>query len=250
MAGFEGRTALVTGAGDGMGRSHALLLAERGSNVIVQDVNPDGARETADAIAKLGRRSHVIACDISDVAAFRAGLAEAEKAVAPVDILVNNAGVSGRSMRFEDVTEDIFDRMIAVHVKGTFFASQAVMPGMRDRGWGRVVNISSTYGIAGARNASHYAGAKAALLGFTKTWARELAPYNVTVNAVAPGFIKTNMTMSNRTEADLPERIKPILKGRAGVPMDISYAVVWLASEEADFVTGQVISPNGGEYIT
>ena len=250
MAGFDGKRALVTGAADGMGRSHALLLAERGADLIVQDINPEGAKETADKIAALGRKVHVIACDISKVEDFRSGLAEAEQALGPVDILVNNAGVSGRSMPFEDVTEDIFDRMIAVHIKGTFFASQAIMPGMRKRGWGRVINISSTYGIAGARNASHYAGAKAALLGFTKTWARELAPHNVTVNAVAPGFIKTNMTMSNRTEADLPERIKPILKGRAGVPADISYAVAWLASQEADFVTGQVISPNGGEYIT
>lgn len=249
MGGFAGRCALVTGAGDGMGRSHALLLAERGANIIVQDINPTGATTTADMVSALGRKAHVIACDISNVAAFRTGLAAAERDVAPVDILVNNAGVSGRSIPFDKVTEDIFDQMIAVNLKGSFFAAQAIMPGMRERRWGRVINTSSTYGVSGGRNASHYAGAKAALLGFTKTWAREMAPYGVTVNAVAPGFIKTNMTMSNRTEADLPDRIKPILRGRAGVPLDISYAVAWLASEEADFVTGQIISPNGGEYI-
>ncbi len=250
MAGFEGRTALVTGAGDGMGRSHALLLAERGANVIVQDINADGAAATAEKIVALGRKAQTIVCDISKPDEFRAGHDQAVRDLAPVDILVNNAGVSGRALLFEDVTEEIFDRMFSVHVKGSFFAAQTIMPGMRERGWGRVINISSTYGIAGAKNASHYSGAKAALLGFTKTWARELAPHGVTVNAVAPGFIKTNMTMSRRTDADLPPRIAPILIGRAGEPLDITYAVVWFASDEASFVTGQVLSPNGGEYIT
>ena len=194
MPGFEGKCALVTGAGDGMGRSHAMLLAERGADVVVQDIDPDGAGETADGIRQLGRKSHVIACDISDITAFRSGLSEAEKIVAPIDILVNNAGVSGRSLRFDEVTEEIFDRMIAVHVKGTFFASQAVMPGMRERGWGRVVNVSSGLGSfdEGVKGPAAYAISKAALNAVTLSFAPVLGP-TVKINAVCPGWVRTRM---------------------------------------------------------
>jgi len=247
--GVQGRRALVTGAGGDMGRCHALAFAKGGADVIVHDVRAENASETADGVRAAGARAHVIVHDIRDTKGFAAAIDEAEAALGPIDILVNNAGVSGRGLRFDAIDEETFDILFAVHVKGSFFTAQQLMPRMRERGWGRVINISSTYGIAGAGSASHYAGAKAALLGFTKTWARELAPHGVTVNAVAPGFILTEMTRGSRPPEKLPERIKPILTGRCGEPEDITRAVMFLADEEADFVTGQVISPNGGEYI-
>ena len=247
--GVQGRRALVTGAGGDMGRCHALKFADGGADVVVHDVSAERANETADGVRAAGARAHVIVRDIRDTKGFATDIDEAEAALGPIDILVNNAGVSGRGLKFDAIDEETFDILFAVHVKGSFFTAQQLMPRMRERGWGRVINISSTYGIAGANSASHYAGAKAALLGFTKTWARELAPHGVTVNAVAPGFILTQMTRGSRPPEKLPERIVPILTGRAGEPDDITRAVLFLADEDADFVTGQVISPNGGEYI-
>lgn len=252
MTGLIGRTALVTGAANpaGMGRSHVLLLAERGANVIAADIDGAGAQATAAAAAKLGVTAHALVADIRDLPVFKRALDVATAAVGPVDILINNAGVGGQRLAFDTIDEAAFDRMFEVNVRGSFFLSQAVAASMKQRHWGRIINISSQFGIAGAANASHYAGAKAALIGFTKTWARELAPYGITVNAVAPGYIDTPMTA--RTVADparLAARLTTIPAGRKGEPIDVSYAVAWLASDEASFVTGQVISPNGGETI-
>ncbi len=252
MSDFKGRTALVTGAANpgGMGRSHVLLLAERGANVIAADIDRVGAEATAAAAARFGVKAHALVADIRDLPAFKRALVAATAAVGPVDILVNNAGVGGERLAFDAIDEAAFDRMFEVNVRGGFFLSQAVAASMKQRRWGRIINISSQFGIAGASNASHYAGAKAALIGFTKTWARELAPYDITVNAVAPGYIDTPMTA--RTVADparLMARLATVPAARKGEPIDISYAVAWLASDEASFVTGQVISPNGGETI-
>ena len=252
MRPLDGRTALITGAAKagGMGRAHALLLAERGANVIAADIDGEGAAATADAAARLGVKARSVAADIRDFSAFRRALDTASADVGPVGILVNNAGVGGERLAFEDVDMAAFDRMFEVNVRGAFFLTQALVPAMKAAGWGRVINISSQFGVAGSSNASHYAGAKAALLGLTKTWARELGPFGITVNAVAPGYIDTPMTA--RTAADparLEARLKSIPVGRKGEAIDISRAVAWLASEEAGFVTGQVLSPNGGETI-
>ena len=245
---LEGRIALVTGAGGGMGRSHAVLLAERGADVIVHDVI-DGIAETAAEIRAQGRRAHELRVDIRDVAALQSGVAGAEEAFGPIDILVNNAGVGGRRLTLDEISVEDFDRMFEVHVRGTFFATQAAVPGMAARGYGRIVNISSIYAMGGSPRASHYSAAKAAISGFTKCWARELAPHRITVNAVAPGFVVTGMTRGSNTDAQIAEREKGMPLGRFTRPEDISYAVAWLASDEAEMVTGQVVSPNAGEVI-
>jgi 3-oxoacyl-[acyl-carrier protein] reductase len=249
MAQFSDRCALITGAGAGMGRSHATLFAERGARVIAHDVDQDAADQTVAAIRAAGGTAVSAIADISDPAAFRAAVGAAENAAGPIDILVNNAGIGGTQRFLDDISEGEFDRLFAVNVKGCFFATQFVARGMRDRRFGRIVNISSTFGIAGSPSQSHYGGAKAALLSFTKTWARELAPFNITVNAVAPGFVVTNMTRGAWPPERIPIRVEPIPLKRAGEPIEISYAVAWLASDEAAYVTGQVLSPNGGEYI-
>lgn len=242
---FEGKRALVTGAGGGMGRGHALLLAERGADLVVHDVKADGIEETAEMIRKLGRKAETVAVDIRDVDKFT----RAVVAAGPVDILVNNAGVGGMRLPIEEIDFEIFNRMFEVHVRGTFFATQAVLPAMKERKAGRIVNISSIFAMGGSSTASHYAASKAAISGFTKSWAREFAPWRITVNAVAPGFIVTDMTRSSNSDDWIEEHRKRMPLGEFATPRDISYAVAWLAGPEAERITGQVVSPNAGEVI-
>ena len=247
---FVGRTILITGAGSGMGRSHAELFARRGGTVIVHDVNADGVAETVANIENAGGRAHAMVADIRDLPAFRAALKDATDAAGDVDVLVNNAGVSGKRKRIEEITEDEWDAFMAVHVRGTFFATQAVLATMKQKRYGRIVNISSQWGVAGSPSASQYAGAKAALIGYTKGWAKELASFGITVNAVAPGFILTPMTFGvSGAPEKLKQRVSVIPVGRHGEAIDISYAVCWLASDEASFVTGHVLTSSGGEVI-
>ena len=246
---LEGRIALVTGSGGGMGRSHAVLLAERGADVIVHDLKADGVAETVELVRAAGRRAHAINADIRDVPAFQAAIRDAAATFGPPDILVNNAGVGGGRRPIEEIDVETFDQMFDVHVRGTFFATQAVMPAMVERRYGRIVNISSIYAMGGSALASHYAAAKSAISGFTKCWARELAPHRITVNAVAPGFVVTGMTMGSNTEAQIRAREATMPLGRYTEPQDISYAVAWLASDESEVITGQVVSPNSGEVI-
>ena len=246
---LEGLTALITGSGGGMGRSHAVLMAQRGADIIVHDIKKDGAAETAEMVRKHGRKASAIVADSRDVPDFTAKIAAAEAEHGKVDVLVNNAGVSGRRLAIEDIDEEIFDEMFGVQVRGAFFATRAVVPGMKVRRSGRIINISSIYAMGGSSFASHYGAAKAALSGFTKNWARELAPFNICVNAVAPGFVLTDMTRGSNTAESIAARGKAMPLGRLTEPLDISYAVAWLASAETAMISGQVISPNSGEVI-
>lgn len=248
MASLAGKVALISGSGDGMGRAHALLMAERGADVAVHDIRGEMAEETARAVRALGKRAHVTVCDIADVSAVKHMVSEATRALGKIDILVNNAGFGQRAETHE-ISEQDFERMFAVHVKGSFFAAQAVIPAMKERRSGKIINISSIWGMTGAPVAPHYCAAKAALLGFTKAWAKELAPWNIHVNAVAPGGVKSGGPI----KLDNPEILKAkearVPLKRYCEPIEMSYAVAFLASPEADFITGQVISPNGGEVI-
>ena len=246
---LEGMTALITGSGGGMGRSHAALMSERGADIIVHDIKEDGAFETAEMVQKNGRKASVLIADVRDVPDFTVKIRGAEAEHGKIDILVNNAGISGNKLPIEDIDEEVFDQMFGIQVRGAFFATKAVLPGMKQRKSGRIVMISSIYAMGGSSFASHYAAAKAALSGFTKAWARELAPYRIQVNAVAPGFVLTGMTQGSNTPEMIKARSESMPLGRLTEPEDISYAVAWLASPEAEMVTGQVISPNSGEVI-
>jgi 3-oxoacyl-[acyl-carrier protein] reductase len=231
---LEGKIALITGSGDGMGRAHAILMAERGADIVVSDIRAE--------------RAHVVVADMADVAQVKNMAEEGAARLGPIDILVNNAGY-GQRLETMDITEEDFDRMFAVHVRGSFFAAQAVIPAMKERRRGKIINISSMWGMTGAPVASHYCAAKAALLGFTKAWAKELAPWNIHVNAVAPGGVRSGGPMKLDNSEILKAKEAKVPLKRYCEPVEIAYAVAYLASPESDFVTGQVISPNGGEVI-
>jgi 3-oxoacyl-[acyl-carrier protein] reductase len=242
---LKGKRALVTGSGGGLGRSHAILLAERGAELIVHDIKPDGANETAELIRKNGRSATVLISNIRNVDEFTASIGKLGK----IDILVNNAGVGGRGRKIEDIDIEIFDEMFEVHVRGTFFATQAVLPQMKERKSGKIINISYIFAMGGHDSISHYAAAKSAISGFTKSWAKELAPWRINVNAVAPGFVETDMTRASMSQKDISKLEEKMPLGRFCKPIDISYAVAWLASIETDLLSGQVISPNSGAVI-
>lgn len=243
---LQGKVALVTGAGDGMGRNHAMMLASRGATVVALDLDREAVAKTAKAI---GGECLAVAADVTDIPALQVAIAEAAMKVGPVDILVNNAGIGGQGLAIEDIDETTFDAMVAVNMKGSFFATQAVVPAMKERRYGKVINISSNFAMGGAPFASHYAACKSALSGFVKSWARELAPWNIAVNAVAPGIIETEMTLNSIGKERIDGMATEIPMGRIGTLDDISWAVAWLASKETDFLTGQVLSPNGGATI-
>lgn len=248
MGVLDNKIALITGSGDGMGRAHALLMAERGADIVVSDIREDAAQETAELVLAKGRRAHVGVVDMADVAAVGSMVGEAAATLGPIDILVNNAGF-GQRAQTEEITEEDFGRMFDVHVRGSFFCTQAVLPAMKERRYGKIVNISSIWGMAGAPVAPHYCAAKAALLGFTKAWAKELAPWNIHVNAVAPGGVRSGGPVKLDNTDVLRAKEEKVPLKRYCEPVEMSYAVAYLASPEADFVTGQVLSPNGGETI-
>lgn len=246
---LEGRVAMVTGAGGGIGQAVSSLLAERGADVVVASLHPEKVEKTARIVREKGRKAYPLACDITETARFVAAVREAAAELGSIGILVNNAGISGNRLLIEEIDEAAFDRLFAINAKGAFFAAQAVVPGMRAQRYGKIINISSIYAMGGAPFMCHYAASKAALSGLAHSWARELAPHNIMVNAVAPGFVLTNATLAATTE-EARERVKsntPL--GRFGEAEEMARAVGWLASAEADFVTGQVLSPNGGLAI-
>lgn len=250
MGQYDGKVAMITGSGSGIGRSTAIIMAERGADLIIHDINEKGANETAEKIAALGRKAKVWVADVSNVAAMKKVVAEAEKHYGKIDVLVNNAGVASDRCPIEEVTEAMFERSIGIHVRGTMFTTQAVIPGMKQRRYGKIVNISSIQGTVGHTQGSTYNGAKGALLAMAKGWAKEFAPWNIAVNVVAPGHCMTPMPMAKDSPEVLAEEAKTVPFKRYGQPEEMGYAIAYLCSSEADFVTGQVISPNGGYIIT
>ncbi|MGH6953766.1 MAG: SDR family NAD(P)-dependent oxidoreductase [Alphaproteobacteria bacterium] len=246
---LDGRVAVVTGAGAGLGRAYALALARHGAHVAVQDIDAAGAEETRALIQTRGGEARAFACDVADVAALARCLHGVESTAGRIDVLVNNAGATEGPPTIEGVGEADFDRMFAVNVKGTFFATRAVVPGMKRRRAGKIINVSSINAMIGDAIDSHYTGAKAAILGLTKAWAKELAPWGICVNAVAPGHVITRATLGRGWARIREVSETRIPMGRYAEPREIAPAVVFLASPQSDFITGQVLSPNGGEAI-
>jgi 3-oxoacyl-[acyl-carrier protein] reductase len=241
------RIALVTGAAQGIGRTIALLLAQEGANLVIADINGAQAQNTAREIEALGRKALAVHVDVSRFAEAEKMAAAALEAFGRIDILVNNAGIT-RDGLFIKMGEEEWDAVIAVNLKSVFNCSKAVVRQMIKQREGRIISISSVVGQIGNIGQANYAASKAGIIGLTKTLAREVVSRGITVNAVAPGFIETEMTGS------LPEKVKDgflqaIPMGRMGTPRDVAQAVVFLASDASNYITGQVINVNGGLYM-
>ena len=248
-ASLDGKVVYITGAGAGMGREDALLVGSRGARVAVQDIDGKTAEETAAKIVGAGGQAFAIVGDIAKPEDCKRMAGEAEAKWGRVDVLVNNAGIHEKR-DLEAMEEAHFDRMFDVHVKGSFFTTQALVPGMKARKAGKIINIASTAGMTATVGDAHYCAAKSALLGFTKAWAKELAPWNINVNAICPGPIATELAVRNRGWDGIRERAeKEIPLRRYGDPIDVAYAVAFLASSESDFITGQSVPIAGGLAI-
>jgi 3-oxoacyl-[acyl-carrier protein] reductase len=238
---LAGRTALVTGSTRGIGRAIAQTLAGAGARVAV--VGRDSTR-AADVAATLGGGAEGFSCDVADPASVVALVEGVERAFGQIDILVNNAGLTRDNILFR-IKDDDWDAVLDANLRGAFVAIRAASRGMMKRRWGRIVNIASVVGITGNKGQSNYAASKAGLIGLTKSVAKELGSRNILVNAIAPGYIETDMTAAMTPEA------RAALSGlipleRLGKPEDVAAAVAFLASEYASYVTGQVLVVVGG----
>ena len=243
---LKGRTALVTGAAQGIGKSIAEALAKEGADIIVSDINIDAANVTAGEITKLGVKAAAIKTNVADSQSVATSVDEAVKTFGKIDILINNAGITKDNLLIRMKDED-WDAVLSVNLRSMFLCIKAIAPLMMKNRWGRIVNIASIVGEMGNFGQANYSAAKAGAIGLTKTVARELASRGITCNAIAPGFIDTAMTqkLSDDVKKRLSEQI-PLT--RLGTPEDIAKAVVFLCAD-AEYITGQVINVNGGMYM-
>jgi 3-oxoacyl-[acyl-carrier protein] reductase len=238
---LSGRTALVTGSTRGIGRAIAQTLAGAGARVAV--VGRDVGR-AAEVAATLEGNAAGFACDVGDIASVTALVESVEKAFGQIDILVNNAGLTRDNILFR-LKDDDWDAVLDANLRGAFVAIRAASRGMMKRRWGRIINIASVVGIIGNKGQANYAASKAGLIGLTKSVAKELASRNILINAVAPGFIDTDMTTAMTPEARAALAAQIPLE-RLGSPADVASTVVFLASEHASYITGQVLVVDGG----
>lgn len=241
------RTAFVTGASRGIGKACAVALAAAGARVVVAARTLDRCEEVAAEIRALGHQAMAVAIDLSSKESIVQAIGQAAKDFGPIHILVNNAGITKDGLALRMKIED-WTSVIDTNLSGSFYASQAVMQGMMKERWGRIINIASVVGQMGNAGQANYVAAKAGLIGLTKSLARELASRNITVNAVAPGFISTDMTAV--LSEDLKQKmLVNIPLARFGASEDIAEAVKFLASDAAGYITGHVLDVNGGMYM-
>lgn len=242
---LKGKVALVTGASRGIGRAIALRLAQAGADIaLIYASNGQAAQEAAGQVEALGVRALALRADVSDFAQAQAAYAQVKEALGAPDILVNNAGITrdGLAMRMSQAD---FDRVVQVNLNGAFYLTRAALPDFVRRRSGRIINITSVSGLDGNPGQVNYAASKAGLVGLTKALAREVASRGITVNAVAPGFVDTDMTAAMNPDT-LAQALKLVPMGRAAQPQEIAGAVAFLAGPDAGYITGQVLRVDGG----
>jgi 3-oxoacyl-[acyl-carrier protein] reductase len=249
---LKDKAVLITGSGSGLGREMGLLFAREGARVGINDIRPEAAQNVTTEIQRAGGTAHSFVADVSNSAAVRQMFASFLAAFGTIDVLVNNAGI-GRTRNQDDpetmivpeITDDDWHKMLATHLDATFYCTREALKVMLPKKSGRIINQGSIAGTAGLPFASHYCAAKGGIISFTKAVALEVARHNILVNAIAPGFIDTPMTAPMPAESRRWV-IQNTPLGRMGEPRDIAAAALYLASDESNFMVGQVISPNGG----
>ena len=241
---LEGRVALITGASQGIGHACAIHLARQGASVAVGARNQQKLEELVAAVTASGGRAAAFPMDVSDEEQIKSAIKGAIAHFGKVDILVNNAGITRDQLVMRLKRAD-WDAVLNTNLTSAYLCIQQAIPGMLKQRWGRIINIASVFGQMGQAGQANYAASKAGLIGLTMAIAREVASRNITSNAVAPGFIETNMTAVLSAEFK-QAAVKQIPLGRVGVPDDVAHAVAFLASEEASYITGHVLNVNGG----
>lgn len=247
MLNLNGQIALVTGGSQGIGRATALVLAECGADVAVMARSLAKCEAVAEEIRAKGRRTLAVRGDLGEAAEIKAAIEQVARELGPINILVNNAAITRDGLMLRMKRED-WDTVIQTNMTGVFLATQQVLPMMTKARKGRIINLTSVVAQSGNVGQVNYISAKAGLIGFTKAVAREYASRNITVNAVAPGFIETPMT-AVLGEAARTAMLEQIPLKRPGTDLDVAHAVAFLASDEAGYITGQVINVNGGMYM-
>lgn len=243
---LKDKVAIISGAARGIGAATAKLFASEGAKVFIWDVLEKEAGETANAINDAGGQAWFQKVDTTDVPMIEAAVADIHGRFGKIDILINNAGIL-RDKSFLKMTYEQWDQVIAVNLTGVFNCTKVVAPIMVENKYGRILSTSSIVGMTGNYGQTNYVAAKAAIIGMTKTWAKELGKHGITANAIAPGYIITDMTAQIPPEM-LKGVIGQIPVGRAGQPEDMAHGFLYMASEEAGFLSGQTITINGGVY--
>jgi len=242
---LKGKIALVTGGSRGLGRVDALALAEAGADVVVADILMDGAEKTAKEVQAMGRKSFAIKMDVTNMEEVKEGVVRIKNELGSVDILVNSAATLDHLGQLLEQRDKLWERDLRVNLTGTFNCSRAVWPYMQEKKWGRIINMASVAGTLGGFGQASYSTTKAGIIGFTKTLALEGARYGITCNVVCPGII--NSESFQLISAEMRERlIRKTALRRPGEPEDVAYAIVFLASDKANYITGIVLNVSGG----
>ncbi len=243
------KVALITGAAAGIGAAIAKRLSRDDIAVAVLDLQLEGAQKVADEINTDGGKAIAVQASVADREQVKAAVDRIHNELGPVTIVVNNAGITG-VVPFLELTDDQWDKMLEINLKGTFIVTQVVVPDMIDAGWGRIVNISSSSAQSGAQKMAHYSASKGGIIALTKTLAQEFGPLGITANNIPPRFVmNTIMSEATLSKEAQEQNIQQGPIRRAGKPEDIAGACAWLVSDEAGYVTGQTIGVNGGRYI-